>query len=395
MKHSDNYFGVFERLKGADVTVWRDRCVLVRNRHAECKRCADACTSGCISLRDGRVEVAPENCIGCGTCSSVCPTGALEAREPDDRTLYEAAVRALQASGDEGRVTFACAAVRVPDGRAGVVDVACLGRVEESLLVLLARAGARDVVLAHGSCATCPHAPGSRVAAEVCDTANALLQAWGRPGMARMADGFPTDATGACGCEGVQADGAAGGAGVPEDAFEGSVGAGTDAGDETAGRGDTDGGPHYNVQKVQADGTLPHHLPNRRSRLLKGLAHFGTPRDVPVATRLWGRVSIDAEKCTSCQACAVFCPTEAIRKFKDDDGTFGVYHYPYRCVKCRCCVDVCPTGAIELSDEVRTSDLVERTHGRFEMAPRKVQPGPHQMRDALARMLGSEFIYER
>ncbi len=391
MKHSDNYFDVFERLKGADVTVWRDRCVLVRNRHAGCRRCVDACTSGCISLNDGRVEVAPENCIGCGTCASVCPTGALEARGPDDRELYEACAEALRASGEEATVAVACAqacaGAGIPGG-ARVVEVACLGRVEESLLVLLARAGARDVALVHGACETCPHSPGSLVANEVCATANVLLRAWGRPEVVRVVDALPEilpygQATGAVG-EGGAAD------------AEGALDAEAANDVEHAGdAGETEMRPAFAVQRVQADGTLPHHLPHRRNRLLKGLAHFGTPQDSVVATRLWGRVSIDAEACTSCQACAVFCPTEAIRKFKDDDGTFGVYHYPYRCVKCRCCVDICPAGAINLSDEVGTSDLTGRTRERFEMAPRKVKPGPHQMRDALASILGSEYIYER
>lgn len=69
-----NAFELFEKIQSADISVHPQRCVVVRNRRATCSKCADACTSGAISVRDNELFVAGEQCIGCGTCATVCPT---------------------------------------------------------------------------------------------------------------------------------------------------------------------------------------------------------------------------------------------------------------------------------------------------------------------------------
>ena len=63
---------------------------------------------------------------------------------------------------------------------------------------------------------------------------------------------------------------------------------------------------------VQADGTLPHFVPERRLRLFNSLKALGTPAAPTVTTRLWGQITIDTELCRSCRMCTVFCPTGAL-----------------------------------------------------------------------------------
>lgn len=43
-----------------------------------CGRCASACRSGAIELRDGVPAVDADECEGCGVCAAVCPSGAIE-----------------------------------------------------------------------------------------------------------------------------------------------------------------------------------------------------------------------------------------------------------------------------------------------------------------------------
>ncbi|RNM42040.1 4Fe-4S dicluster domain-containing protein, partial [Eggerthella sinensis] len=89
-----------------------ERCLMERDLHASCTRCADVCPVDAIVVGMERGEaVAPaadygsvtkdgpagpriddETCVRCGRCVTACPTGALLAVAPlDDDTLLDAA----------------------------------------------------------------------------------------------------------------------------------------------------------------------------------------------------------------------------------------------------------------------------------------------------------------
>lgn len=142
----DVAMGRLERLEGYGLAVHPERCVRVRNRHASCVRCAEACTSGALSLRDGALTVNEALCVGCGTCATVCPTCAIEARHPVDGELLAAAHRALRAGRE---AVFAChrAFEQAPAAcaAAGAIELACLSRMEESLAMRLFADGAQCI----------------------------------------------------------------------------------------------------------------------------------------------------------------------------------------------------------------------------------------------------------
>ena len=106
MSHVTNFFGLLEQLQSADITVHQNRCAVVRNRNATCMKCAEVCTSGCISYDDNELVIAPEKCIGCGTCATICPTCALEAHRPDDAELLQSCLSACAQA--DGEVIIAC-----------------------------------------------------------------------------------------------------------------------------------------------------------------------------------------------------------------------------------------------------------------------------------------------
>ena len=141
------YIDLLERLQSVNVRVDAQRCLAVRNRNIACGRCAQACTSSCISVSNGLLNVHPEHCIGCGTCASACPTGALSPRKPDDRALARSAAAAMRATG--GTVVFACEQLLHAAGNAinpeTVAAVRCIGRVDASLLEI-GRASCRERV---------------------------------------------------------------------------------------------------------------------------------------------------------------------------------------------------------------------------------------------------------
>lgn len=394
MAHVTSFLGLLEQLQSADITVHQGRCAVVRNRNATCMRCAEVCTSGCISYDDNELTIEPERCIGCGTCATVCPTCALEAHRPSDAELLQSCRAVCEAA--DGEVVVACERLlAAADGLydpAKVVGVTCLGRVEESLLVTLAALGARRVVLVQARCAECEHASGFETARLVRDTALALLETWNNGMRIDLVEKLPS-AVRRSGDEGYDASRRSFFSNVRDEAKSAAAVTADYAVKDALG---VEEPPEPQFAKVGKDGTLPHFIPDRRGRLLAALGALGQPQDVLVDTRLWGHVIIDPEKCSSCQMCATFCPTGAIAKYADEDGSIGVTHRPVDCVKCRCCTDICPEAALELSDEVFAVDLPSGAQERYPMKPRKNPPGnPHQIWHSMKDLLGCDQVYER
>jgi len=54
-------------------------CAHGRNHQVGCDACVGVCSASAIEsrLKQNRIEVNPHLCVGCGTCTTVCPTGAL------------------------------------------------------------------------------------------------------------------------------------------------------------------------------------------------------------------------------------------------------------------------------------------------------------------------------
>ena len=396
----DNILGLFEKLESQSLAVQPSRCVVVRNRNASCRRCAEACPTGAIRVEGNDLAVAPEHCVGCGTCATVCPTAALESKKPDDKELLRAAVAAMQAN-DGAAVIMDAAMQAVAEGKydpAKVVVVKSLGRVDESLIAVLAAGGATSIVLVAGPVEDAS-AASDRTAQLVCDTAALLLETWGSDVSVKLTSKLPRSVrrtepaefdTGRRGFfSSVRDEARAAAAITAEHVVREKLGA------------EEPEEPKF--AKVAEDGTLPHFLPERRGRLLLALSNLGSPEDVMINTRLFGHVIIDGEKCTSCQMCATFCPTEAIRKFGDaataaETGKpFGIDHYTGRCVQCHCCEDICPTGALTLSTDVFATDVTKRGRSeRIPMKPRKRKVNdPKSIVNAMSDLLGVPNVYER
>lgn len=414
----DNILGLFEKLESQSLAVQPSRCVVVRNRNASCRRCAEACPTGAILVEGNDLAVAPERCIGCGTCATVCPTAALESKKPDDKELLRAAVVAMQAN-DGAAVIMDAAMQAAAEGKydpAKVAVVKSLGRVDESFIAVLVAGGATSVALVAGpaegktaegnaeateaaeTAGTVGAAP-DRAAQLVRDTAALLLETWGSdvsvklttklPRSVRLAEPAEFD-TGRRGFFSSMRDEARAAAAITaEHVVREKLGA------------DEPEEPKF--AKVTEDGTLPHFLPERRGRLLLALSNLGEPEDIMIDTRLFGHVIIDPEKCTSCQMCATFCPTEAIHKFGDAAAAaetgkpFGIDHYTGRCVQCHCCEDICPTSALTLSTDVFATDVTKRGRSeRIEMRPRKHKVNdPKSIVNAMSDLLGVPNVYER
>ncbi len=392
--------------------VHRDRCVLVRNRNAECLHCAEVCTGGAIALGDEGLVVTPEKCIGCGTCASACPSGCLEAAAPTDEDLFGVMAAALQRSSS---VAFACGTVlgeKEPGQLVGslpgggrIIAVTCLGRVDESLLVEAVVRGARKIQLIGGDCEHCAHRRGGQLCTEVMASAEHLLEALAidSPFERLSVDEiyYTPFSVSPSWTLGIEEDAEA----VLEDEVGTDFGAPrpsrsvrswtVDLAARTAlkpGHG-IDFTPKY--VHVQSDGTLPHFVPERRLRLFNSLKALGAPQIDTVETRLWGQVDLDTELCRSCRMCTVFCPTGALARFDAPGGAFGVEHRSALCMQCRLCETICPEQAITVRSQVDFDEFMTGKKFRFTMLSVGWNPGAEDaIATRMARFVKTDTMQE-
>lgn len=79
-------------------------CAHSRNEKEGCTACIDVCSASAISSDKHRqqIKVNPNLCVGCGTCSTVCPTGAISFAYPrasDQGVRFKTLLSTYQRSG--------------------------------------------------------------------------------------------------------------------------------------------------------------------------------------------------------------------------------------------------------------------------------------------------------
>lgn len=386
----NDVLNLVEHLQNSKIRVQANRCVVVRNRNASCRRCAEVCPTECIEYVENEPRITPDRCIGCGTCAAACPTEAIEPRDPNDAEFRKACFAAMTAA--DGHAVIACSRLlAAAEGRydaTKVVGASCLGRTNVSLLMELAAAGAKRITLVEGRCGECPHAKGLEAARAVVAETAQLLETWGSDTQVVLAEKLPG------------ATRAAAAASHDESKRRFFTDMRREAKAAAAVTADYAVKETFNLeeppkhQKVADNGAIPYVDTPRRDRLRTALGVLGKPADVLLETGLWGHLEIDPDKCRGCRICATFCPTGAIERFgeeppargglsygrtrKDegDDKPFGVTHTPGRCVQCRMCEDVCIAKALELVPEVFATDLIDdNAYDRFEMKKPSVKGG--------------------
>ncbi len=119
---------------------------------------------------------------------------------------------------------------------------------------------------------------------------------------------------------------------------------------------------------IGEDGSLPTIAEHRHSQVLDAMDRLGQPAVGSVHTRLFGSVRIDASACNACGMCAVFCPTDALKKSKikpqpaedgtPDGGSFLEFSAA-DCVQCGLCVDACMKKCLVVEDDVSLAELFD------------------------------------
>jgi ferredoxin len=329
----DNFVGlVGEFDKPRYFQVNSDLCAHSTSGNIGCTRCLDVCPADAIASVKGRIEsrieIDPYLCQGVGSCTSACPTGAIEFRLPETRrqqdTLSAWLAAYREAGGQVPVLRFVTHESQDAERAAGVVRA---GHVIDAPLEELGAAGHDQwlTALAAGAAEVriqlhpgMPARLSAFLTAQVAQ-AHALLAALGhdpaRVSLIDIADGAARDA-------------------LP-------------------------------VGTPLTDAPLNLPEPEKRARLnrvLARLAELGKPVDARAAVpagAAYGAIQVDSDACTLCHACVSNCPTPAL---KSGGKTPALSFLEADCVQCGLCEQACPEDAITLLPGFLASSARETRH---------------------------------
>lgn len=305
--------------------VYNERiCAHSRSEIVGCTQCIDVCSTAAISsdAAHNRVQVDPHLCMGCGGCSTVCPTGAIAYAYPrvaDTGTRLRAALGAYRNAGGssacllfhnttDGRELIGHLARRGRGLPAHVIPlevqhVAAVG--PDILLGALALGAAQVVVLSAGSEAPEYHAALERVLGY----SRAVLVGLGYAG-----DRLALIETGEVG------------------PFERAL---------------------WSLDRIEALPAATFNLLNEKRRTLDAaidhLARHAPAHTDPIplpSGAPFGTLQVDRASCTLCMSCVGACPAGALLDSKEVPQLRFVER---NCVQCGLCAKTCPEDAITLS----------------------------------------------
>ena len=311
--------GEFE--KPLHVLLDRGLCAHSRNGIEGCRRCLDACPTSAIVSDGETVRIDPHICDGCGDCSAVCPSGAPAFTMPRRADLLERGrilLDTYRQAGGERPVLL------LHDERHGAPLIAALARFADGLPANVIPVAMHSVhALAHEVMAALMVAGAARLA--VLAPARSATEGRALDGQVELlgilfeALGYPPHA-------------------VPvvlrtDDPFElETLLTGLEIGDPLA------------TSPISA-------LGGRRdvARMALEKLHAMAPDPVEVVPlpmgAPYGRVVVDAQKCTLCLACVSTCPAGALG---DDPQRPRLRFAEAACVQCGLCRRACPEGAMTL-----------------------------------------------
>ncbi|HPT56042.1 MAG TPA: 4Fe-4S binding protein [Casimicrobium sp.] len=295
-------------------------CAHSRNKKTGCTQCVDVCSTRAIAPKGDHIEVSPQLCMGCGACTTVCPSGALTyvyPRVADTGARLKTMLNTYAKAGGRDAVVLLHDAA---EGQSVINDLAQRGdglpaRVLPISLHHPASAGLEVWLgaIAYGATGvqvlvTPDIAPDYRISLSAqADIANTILNALGYQDTMVTIVGMRELASG-------EAD---------------------------ARRG------------LAVRVAAPFNLGNDKRGTLDAvfahlLEHAPTPKTVIALAQgaPFGEIIVNADKCTMCLACVGACPEGALA---DNPEQPQLRFIESKCVQCGICEKTCPEHAISLA----------------------------------------------
>jgi len=307
-------------------------CAHSSSGNVGCTRCLDVCPADAISSIQGRIEsrieIDPFLCQGVGSCTSACPTGAIEFRLPETRRQQDTLANWLtayrEAGGEVPVLRFITHDSLEAERAAGITTP---GHIIDAPLEELGAAGHDQWLTALASGASevriqlhddMPNRLSAFLEHQITQ-AHSLLTALGHD--AARIKLLPVGA-----------------------------------------EGERDALPSLTPL---TESPLSFNEPNKRARLnvvLARLAELGTPsgeRHAMPQGAAYGGINVDSAACTLCHACVSNCPTPAL---KSGGNTPALSFLEADCVQCGLCEQACPEDAITLEPGFLAAPARETRH---------------------------------
>ena len=297
-----------------------------------CTRCIDTCPAGAVISIGERVEVDVHRCHGMGSCSAVCPTGALTYAYPSLGDTMNGLRQALTAWRISG-MPAPCILLYDSDSGAEYLRTVCADFPDGVLPWRVEEIGSTGIevwlsALAYG-------AVGIRILTHE-RTPGAVLTT-----LAQQIELVR------CLLEGLDYDGQSI-AELPAVEFSSAD------------------WPQYVDESVVADVATFGGVDNKRDALRLVFDHL-TPESSPIeaialpAASPFGQIHVDIALCTLCMGCVSVCPAGALA---DGSDTPKLDFIEWNCVQCGLCERACPENAIALEARLLVdsdSRLMKRT----------------------------------
>jgi ferredoxin len=341
--------GEFEKPK---FFVYKEKlCAHSRNGKIGCNACIEICSAEAIVHNGDYVRVEPSLCVGCGTCATVCPSGAMSyvyPRPTDMGTRIKTLLSTYaKAGGHDAAILFHSAergAALINEvgqlarsgghglpARVMPVDVHHVGSVGIDLWLFAICHGASNVIVL----LTGEEAPQYRDAIEQqMRIAQTILTGLGYAGThLRLIDAHTASEL--------------------DVALQSLAPAATPA--RRAGfnvAADKRGTLDFAIEHLAAQ------APQKSDSSANGIA-------LP-AGALYGAVNVNTERCTLCMACVGACPESALM---DNPNAPQLRFVEKNCVQCGLCEKTCPEQAINLTPRLLLTDAANQAQVLNEAQP--------------------------
>jgi ferredoxin len=307
------------------------RCLSERLSVGGCDLCQQACPHGAILIPQS-VVIDPSVCTGCGLCVQACPSGALEydVTAPLNAVREQNVLREQKAASVPGK-PGAGAKLVCSKSEEGGKTLPCLARVTVST-VMASGAWDMPLTLVHGDCAACslggPEVPAS--VARVIEDANRLRASTSRAAQVTLRLHDPALA------------------GTGEQVSRRGMFGALARGARTMAAQSIPDSPLPFVDWSEPEDRTPSEW-QWRVRALR-------PAPAPEAAVYWPAPVVD-DTCIDCPVCANVCPTDAISREVQADGSVTLALSLAACTGCDACFRSCPPQAISMQEHWRFDAL--------------------------------------